>query len=248
MRITGAQLKLRGIGSSRGLDLTWKFFGGAAALDVAGKCWGLRFQQWHVHSLSAAPKIPTQGPQRAPQAWGRWGKRGGASPGIRFELETAIMRWQSFPCHLLAPLSIFKINTNHNISKCLICTGISMESAHIWDSYPALLHTVQGTIRSINRISAAHFVLTQQLFFYLQNECSFPLIDCFGAAIWKIWNILSPTLPTSATRADLSLHLWSIFADLFFWVCSVLLIGKILVWMWCTGGQWPQARTEPSTE
>lgn len=44
-------------------------------------------------------------------------------------------------------------------------------------------------------------------FFYLQNEGSFPLIDCFGAAIWKTWNILSPALPVNPARVDLFPHL-----------------------------------------
>lgn len=128
------------------------------------------------------------------------------------------------------------IQTTTNISKCSLCTGISMESAHIWGSYPALLQTVQGTSRSINRISAAHFVLTQQLFFLSPKWVFFSFIDCFGAAIWKIRNILSPALPISTTRVGLCLHLWSTSAD------------EFLGLFWCPGEQRPQARAEPTME
>lgn len=146
------------------------------------------------------------------------------------------MRWQSFPCHLLAPLSIFK---NQCKPQQTFQNAPFAQALPSPDFCPAHLPTVQGAIRSINKISAAHLcshcscfltfqtsVLCLSLIVLEQQSGKYGIFSVLLCQQAQLELIYSPTFDP---------RVQNFFFFNFSWVCSVLLIGKFC--FWGTGGQ-----------
>lgn len=156
------------------------------------------------------------------------------------------MRWQSFPCHLLAPLSIFK---NQCKPQQTFQNAPFAQALPSPDFCPALLPTVQGAIRSINKISAAHLCSHCSCFLTFQTSVLCLSLIVLGQQSGKsgIFSVLlcqqaqleliySPTFDPRVQNFFFSFFLLFFFSFFLGLFCAP--DRKILLWTWGTGGQW----------